>query len=509
MKKSKRIVSSLLAVASLVSIAGCGGSGGRAETSANENLPAATTTTVATTTLDTDKAVQDAAAEAAKSDTLTVESVEKKIKWLSWYDIDETQAAAEVFKAKYGVPEEGDTSYGADFMNEIFVFDNVAYGERYDKLGMLVASGDSPDMFPFEILYFPLSAYTNMFQPIDGVVDTTNENWSKYRDVMDQFMWGGKNWCAVTDINTNTLLWYKTSVIEENGLKDPYELYKNGEWTWDAFLEMADTYQKTADYDGTWQSQRYVVDGWNATDGFLATTGVPLISIENGKLKSNIADPAVERCMQFIETLAKEDYRYPWHLNGYSLDQRRWYNGETLFFIDGTWAFETETWLKTRDRLGWDEDELWFVPYPRDPNADKYYQAMKQDAYMLVSGSKNVDGFAAWTECVLTASKDEGVVAAQREKAKRDFGWTDAHLDFLQELKTSMSSVWDFKNGASVDCANDNMATIDEEGNGGNGSPTRGLLILPYTDPNYSYTHVRAVFENKINAQIEEANTKA
>ena len=492
MKKSKRILSSLLAAASLISIAGCGGSGGRAETSANDNVTAATTTTVATTTLETDEKVQEEAANAAENLTTSIESVDKKIKWLAWWDIDETQAAAEIFKAKYGVPEEGNSSYGADFTNEIFVWTNVAYGDRYDKLGQLVAAGDSPDIFPFEIGYFPLSAYMNMFQPIDGIVDTTNEDWSKYRDVMDQFMWGGKNWCAITDINPNYLLWYRRSVVEEAGLKDPYELYKNGEWTWEAFLEMADTFQQSGD-------SKYVIDGWNVPDGFLATTGVPLVSIEDGKLKSNLNDPAVERCMQFIEKLASEDYRYPWDLNGYSTNQRAWFNGDTLFFLDGTWAYESDSWIKTRVRFGWEADELWFVPYPRDSKADKYYQAMKQDAYMLCSGAQNPDGFAAWTDCVLAASKDESVVAAQREKSKRDFGWTDEHLDFIQEIKTSMASVWDFKNGVSVTCAADGM----------DDSPTRAVLCRPYTFADETYTQVRAEWENIINTQVDEANAKA
>ncbi len=490
MKKTKKILSSVLAFATLLSVASCGQSGGRTEQTGGSDA-AVTTTTVATTTLDTDAAVQDAAANAAASTDLGIESVDKKIKWLAWWDIDETQAAAEIFKAQYGVPEEGNSSYGADFTNEIFVWTNVAYADRYDKLGQMVAAGDSPDIFPFEIGYFPISAYMNMFQPIDGIVDTTTEDWSKYRDVMDQFMWGGKNWCAITDINLNYILWYRKTIIDEAGLEDPLELYRNGEWTWDKFLEMADVFQNSGE-------SKYVIDGWNVPDGFLATTGVPLVSIEDGKLKSNLNDPAVERCMQFIEKLASEDYRYPWDLNGYSTNQRAWFNGDTLFFLDGTWAFESDSWIKTRERFGWEADELQFVPYPRDPNADTYYQAMKQDAYMLCSGAPNPDGFAAWTNCVLAASKDEAVVAAQREKSKRDFGWTDEHLDLIQELKTSMVSVWDFKNGVSVTCAADGM----------DDSPTRAVLCRPYTFADETYTQLRAEWENIIDTQIAEANAK-
>ena len=487
--KTKRILSSVLAAATILSVAGCNGNaGGRQEVETTTG--AATTTTAATTTLDTDKALQDAVGNIAEDTKLEL-NVDKKIKWLAWWDIDETQAAAELFKAQYGIPEEGDASYGADFANEIFVWTNVAYGDRYDKLGQMVASGDSPDIFPFEIGYFPISAYMNMFQPIDGIVDTTTDDWAKFRPVMDDFMWDNKNWCAITDINTNYVLWYRKTIIEEVGLEDPYELYKNGEWTWDKFLEMADTFQQSGD-------SKYVIDGWNVPDGFLATTGTPLVSIEDGKLVHHLNDPAVEKCMAFIETLATEDYRYPWDLNGYSTNQRAWFNGDTLFFLEGTWAFESDAWIKYRERFEWEPDELFFVPYPRDPDADQYYQAMKQDAYMLCAGAKNVDGFAAWTNCVLIASKDESVVATQREKSKRDFGWTDEHLDFLQEIKTSMVPVWDFKNGVSVTCAADGM----------DDSPTRAVLCRPYTFAGETYTQLRAERETMIDAQINEANSK-
>ena len=104
--KTKRIISSILAAATVLSVAGCnGGAGGRQEVSTTTG--AATTTTAATTTLDTDEALQEAVGNIAEETKLEL-TVDKKIKWLAWWDIDETQAAAELFKAQYGVPEEGE-----------------------------------------------------------------------------------------------------------------------------------------------------------------------------------------------------------------------------------------------------------------------------------------------------------------------------------------------------------------------------------------------------------------
>lgn len=493
MRNSKKIISSVMAASILLSMSACNGGsgGGRGEVTTNPDQTT-TTTTQEIITVDTDSALQDIVSGKADEYKIDVESVDKKIQWLSWYPIDETQAAVELFKAQYGIPEEGSTAYGADFANNVFVTTNVAYGERYDKLGAMVASGDSPDIFQFEIGYFPLSAYMNMFQPIDGIVDTTTEDWSKYRDVMDHFMWGGKNWCPIVDINPSYVLFYRRSVCEDAGISDPKTLYDNGEWTWDEFLKMADTFQKSGD-------NKFSIDGWNIADYFLGTTGKAMIEIDDsGKLKSNLNDPAIERAMNFVETLAKQDYRYPWDLNGYSTNFRAWMNGDTLFYADGYWVYQEATMQKAIAKYGWADDDVFFVPFPRDPSADGNYQLMKQDAYMLVSGAKNIDGYKAWVNCVMQTSKDPDVAAQSREKQIRDYNWTEEMLDFIDEIKETVTPVWDFKYGVSVECAKDSM----------DDSPTRLISARPYTSSDNTYVQLRAENESKINSDIEAANAK-
>ena len=485
MKNSKKIIASALAVATLVSVASCGG-GGR---TAQDGTTAATTTTPATTpeTYDTDKAVQDAVAnvEIDKGEI----NVTKKLKWMAWWPIDETSAEAELFKATYGIPEEGDQSYG-DYADCITVYQNVAYNERYDKLGQLVSAGDSPDLFPFEIGYFPLSAYRGMFQCIDGIIDTNSEEWADTRAVMDQFMWGGKNYCAITAVNPAYLFWYRRSVVQDAGLVDPYELYKAGKWNWDAFLDMADKFQKTGE-------GKYICDGWYVARSLLCTTGVPLVGIENGKLQSNLNDANVERAMEFISKLAQQNYRYPLEENNWSVNEKAWANGDTLFFVDGTWFYEGNGQKYMRS-FEWGEDDIFMVPAPRDDAADAYYQEMKVDPVMFVAGSTNVDGFKAWTNCVLAAAKDPNALAAQREKNKRDKYWTDEQLDYIDELKNgALTAVFDFRNGISTSCAD------TTSGN----APTDLVLVSPYRTTDESYTQLRAQYEGEINAAIDELNS--
>ena len=138
------------------------------------------------------------------------------------------------------------------------------------------------------------------------------------------------------------------------------------------------------------------------------------------------------------------------------------------------------------------------VPAPRDDSADAYYQEMKVDPIMFVAGSQNVDGFKAWTNCVLAAAKDPDAIAAQREKNKRDKYWTDEQLDFIDELKGSaLTAVFDFRNGISTSCAD------TTSGN----APTDLVLVSPYRTTDESYTQLRAQYEGEINAAIDELNS--
>ncbi len=484
MKNYKKFLASTLAVTVVVTTSSCSNDGGRTEESSQ--TPAATT--VVTTTFETDAVLQEIVdSKAEEYKTEGIEKIDKKITWLSHYVIDETSAAAELFKAQYGIPEEGNQEYGED-ANDIFEYINVAYNDRFDKLGALIASGDSPDMFSFDMDHFPVAAYTNMFQPIDGIIDTNSELWSKYRDDMDEFMWDGKNWCPITEVTPNYVLWYRRSVMEEVGLEDPLIHYNNGEWNWDKFLEYASIFQQTGD-------SKYVIDGWNISDFFIATGGVPMVSIENGQLKGNFNDPAVERAMSFIETLSKEDYRYPWDLNGWSTNFRAWANGDTLFYADGYWMYGEQTMQKCLEMYEWEASDIFFVPFPKDPNADAHYQLMMQSSNMLVAGADNIDGYAAWNNCVMASMTDPEVTAQSREKLKRDSGWTDEQLDFKDRLNEELVGVYDFKYGLSIVCAGDN-------------SPTRALGNC-YTFADASYTQLRDENINIINTQIEGANAQA
>ena len=371
--KIRRILAGVLSVIMILSLAACGGG-----TDTNTNTNTDTNANPAEQGNEPEDIVNIKSMNIYK--ILKEQKVDKKIQLLTWNDIDETSGEVEVFKSVYGVPEAGSTKYGADFSDRVFVYTAAPYAQRYSKLATMINSGNSPDIFPFERYGFPYGVYKNLFKSIDGIVDTNSAEWADTRVLMDQYLLGGKNYTAITESSVGNVLWYQKSVVEKAGIDDPYQLYKDGNWTWDTFLKLAEDFKASGE-------EKYIIDGNSVEDDLLGSTGTPLVGIDKGKLVLNSSTDAFNRVNEFLLTLSTNDYRYPRHIkNGFRVDYDAWYDGSTLFFSDGTWRYE-ETWQKRvqKNKLKSDDD-IWFVTWPKDTKSINYYQLMSHDSYMLCSG---------------------------------------------------------------------------------------------------------------------------
>lgn len=492
-KYTKAIAGALALVSAVTAFSGCSGSGSPATTSGTTDSSAASTTGETQKQMSENEGVQSAVNNVSAGENYKDIKVDTKIKWMAWWDIQEASPAVEVFKKLYGTPENKPKGYESVADENVFVNVKVSsYADRYTSLSKLVQSDDSPDCFPFEICNYPYSVYQNLFQPLDGIIDFTTDDWADYKEAIDKFNWGGKNYCPIMSLVPTSFLWYRKSTVEEAGLDDPWELYESGKWTWETFLTMA---RKFSDPD----NGKYVLDGYSPENNFVCTTGTPLIALEGGKLVSHLNDANIEKCLDMLRSFdnTQEQLRYPRDIdNNWSPSYPEWINGNTLFFEDGTWRYE-ETWRLYKKKQKWDDDEINFVPFPQMDGSDKYYQSMKQDSIMLVAGSKNIDGYKAWIYANLVASNDPEIQKAGREQSKAEYDWTDTLLDRLDTMKdpTAFTGVFDFKNGIGQD-----IASIDNQDN-----PVEQLTKGPYMTGE-SYTSFREQYQGQIDARLAELN---
>lgn len=514
MKKIHKIVASVLSVAAIVSAGSCNnGSGGRTTEATSGAETEATTTTAATEfaqeTYDTNKGVQDAVADVKVDDTL---HPTQKLVFMGNWDIDNTAPGIELFKANYGVPEGISDAYKARLDNsnkdDVVISDVIDWTSRFDALGKAIAAGLSPDMFPFESDYFPLPAFKNMFQNIDDIIDLSKPEWDGWRDLSDMFTWNGKHYLVPIEFYPYYVLYYRRSVIQEAGFEDPYELFLNGEWDWDAMLKMADDFQKTGE-------NKFVIDGYYnyVVNNAFSSTGVPVVGIDGNKVVNNLNDPNVERAAAFLETLAKQNYR--------SLEQRNvrnWISGSTLFLCEGFWFYQGDG-HKYVERFGWtwdepdyeiedrdgtmkavDYDDVMIVPFPKDPKADKHYHYYKTFGYALCAGSTNIESYKAFNQCMITTLNDPDIQAAGRQQQMENEKWTEKQMELKDKLysikDTPVVPMFDFKTGLDVDSTkNDGTA------------PIAIITINPYADPvTYSFSTARGEYGSVIQSSVDEVN---
>lgn len=375
---------------------------------------------------------------AVASELLTGDKLENGvIKWLSDWDINPDGTGKNVpidlavFQERYG----GEIKYY-----------RCKYEERYDMLSKYIASGEGIDFFYGGNLdAFPKGAVKDMFVPVDDYIDFESPLWEDVKDINDQFVWNGKHYMAgIQATGDKTAVVYNRKTVAEAGLEDPADLYARGEWDWNAFENMLEKYVDNG-------SQKFGIDGWWFEYGLMNTIGVPPVSIEDGKLVSNLSDPSMERVQNWLYELYQKGYiaigseDLGWESKPAYIGE-----GKELFYPVGLYEFykEKSQWSTT---FGAD---AFFVPMPKDPEADEYYIPTGFESYMFVKGGSNPQGVAKYLDCKRFTHLDEDTKSVADKQFIDDYGWTQEMIDMknsMQELAEA-NPVIDISNGVSEDC---------------------------------------------------------
>lgn len=421
MRKIKAFVSALLLTAMSLSLFSCGDKG--AAESSYKELDSSTRELINSI--------------ASEDELLTGELENKTIKWMAEWDINPDSTGKNVpielavFQERYG--------------GEIEWY-RVTWETRYEKLAEAVNSGEGIDFFyAGDKDAFPKGAVRGMFTPIDDYIDFTSPLWEDVQDINDAVMWNGSHYMAIVQTTgDNCAVIYNRKTVQEAGLDDPADLYAKGEWTWDAFEEMLQAFVDV-------ENQHYGIDGWWFEFGLMNTTGVPAIGLEDGKLVSNLGNENMERVQNWMYDLYTTGC-VAIGVGDYGWKDKPAYIGEgkTLFYPCGLYQFYTDanTWKTT---FG---EDAFFVPMPKDPEADEYYVPVGMDSYVFVKGAQNPEGVAKYLDCKRYTLLNEEVRAIADQQMVADYGWTDEMVEMknsMQELAEANSFI-DFSAGVSTDC---------------------------------------------------------
>lgn len=415
------------------------------------------------------------------------EGADANLEWLSYFDLnpvqdEESSAELKLFQQKGGS----------------ITYTRTTSMNKFQKLAARVISDDPPDIFWYEQgMTFPANCMQNMFQPVDSVVDFDSALWSNVKESADQFVLNGQHYVAPISFNMTSILTYDADRIEELGMDDPYELYLDGEWDWDAMKEIMDAWVA----EGTEETPRTGVNGWFHTFIF-RTTGETIIKLdpETGKYVNNIYNPELERAANWLYDISKE-----------GLVNTQWFGDCGEAFQANVLFYSMGPWASTGSAHTPDETENWKnVLIPRDPNSDEYYYGLDTTAYMWVAGSEKKDAVRCWFECAKLANTDQSYLEIAKQKFfVNNPNWTD--------------EMWELAYNPQ---ANDVITVVNDPGYGistllsDNDSATNDTLeaVIPYlyssvskTDENgaqMTWAQLRDGYNNTINSELNIFNDK-
>ncbi len=447
MNNTKKILSGVLALTMAAGFTACGGddsgsTGGNNAGGGNAGEETTTaeivTTTAVTVDINTEglKEDEETLIENAMTQLRDAEPENKEVKWLAHYPINPgTNGASkavglDMFERKYGCTVK---DYSTTWEN------------RYNDLSTYVLGGEGIDIFPGDDVYnFPKGIISGMFQPIDSYIDMNSAIWQNTKNAMELYNFGGKHFSLVTSVTAEEVVFYNKATIEANGLDDPWELYKAGEWNWDKFKEMLTEFVDE-------ENDQWGLDGYWAENSLLLSCGVPTVGSVNGQLVCNLNDATFEKAMNFQYDLFTAGLVFPREQFTWQEQPQMMGEGRQLFYIIGPYAVDgaPETWTHKIE-----PENIGVAPVP-SPAGSNPYQAAKVNGYALCKGAANPEGAVLFAECNIVAGNDEGTIAISDRKKKDDSKLSDeiiANLKEINELAVQYPVV-DLASGCSTDIA--------------------------------------------------------
>ncbi len=249
----------------------------------------------------------------------------------------------------------------------------VNYDDYYSKLTSLIASGEAPDVVR---TLTPNAQGLKTFQPISVTgYDFSDEAWDQ--TLMKDYSVNGKIYATSlknTHIGSVRMLHYNKALIEKYDLEDPYQLWKNGKWTWEKFLDICKDFVSES-------KAEFAVGGrgWEVWTEMFGVRGP--IGYDGSKYYSAIGDSNFITVTQEIADLYNTSKLFKqWSSDEFNQGECLFWGGASVF------ARRNNAYFGNLKSAG----TLYSVPLPAVEGQSTYYQGRDEyEAYAISSGAKN------------------------------------------------------------------------------------------------------------------------
>jgi ABC-type glycerol-3-phosphate transport system substrate-binding protein len=285
----------------------------------------------------------------------------------SWFDMD-PRAVAEKDRSpgveqQIKLIEAAEKKYNAKIQFVKF----GDYGKYVENFTTTALAGEPfADIVALELFdAFPKLVKKGFVVPIEGMIDLKDEKaYTTWMKVGGSFE--GRQYGFYDGTPSPYGLIYNKTLVQKLGLEDPYELQKNGQWTWEKFRDFMKKATKDTNGDG-------ITDVWGLTGGwdglnriteqFVYTNNGSVDHDASGSLKFSLNSPNAIEALQYVSDLYNVDKSMS---QPYPQDPFKDFVAQKGVMVAG-FSWNIGDMLK-----GMADQQLGYVFFPKAPKNNKY-----------------------------------------------------------------------------------------------------------------------------------------
>lgn len=223
-----------------------------------------------------------------------------------------------------------------------------------------------------------------------------------------------------------TVVMYLKSTIENNQLEDPYQLWKQGKWTFDKFLEMCREFKEKTNGSCGWMTSRIVDIMW--------FRGLSFINFDGTKYTNNATNPEIITMLKDVCTWTTSDI-----MAGGMSGTSAFCSGNYLFYTDnilGARRNDSQHYVEQKKN-----NDLYCVPFPQE-NGKTFYQSNSEaEAYGIPKGAKNAEAVYYFLRYYLDANNYDSKMFFSNNQILEVYNWcisqSNQHYTFDRKLTKS------------------------------------------------------------------------
>lgn len=270
------------------------------------------------------------------------------------------------------------------------VYKNMTWAGIMSSINTSIAAGTPDcDVYMADLQFGLPAVFNGLAQDLTPNIPANSDMLSASPQIMhslDTSGLGGTYLFQDVQLPLNGLVMgYNATMIQDLGLEDPQQLYKDGKWTWDKFEELAKAGTKDTNNDGVTDVYGFGSVFTETAAGFLLSNGASLASTPTEGLDS----PSAVQTFEFMNKLYNTDFcarpfQSDWNDNWYA-----WSQGKVMFWTGQPWIF-SDAATKAVAAGAEIPFDYHVVPFPKGPSAtdDTPRSIVTGNWYFIPTGEK-------------------------------------------------------------------------------------------------------------------------